>query len=156
MFQFNNGLTKLTPELCPDPTIEKTKHPVVEIDEMWHFVEKKQNKLWIWKVLDKFTGHLVHYECGNCSASSVSKIIENLSKRGVIFYHTDGYSAYRKVIDPERLYQGKDQTHLIESNNARMRHYFARFKRRTCVVSRKVARVIQAIRIFSAKISGYI
>ena len=85
MFQFNNGLTKLTPELCPDPTIEKTKHPVVEIDEMWHFVEKKQNKLWICKVLDKFTGHSVHYECGNRSTSSVSKIIENLSKRVLYF-----------------------------------------------------------------------
>jgi len=118
--------------------------------------KKKQAKLWIWKVLDKFTGDLIHYECGNRSASSVSKIVESLSQRGVIFYHTDGYNAYQRVIQPNRLYQGKDQTHLIESNNARMRHYFARFKRKTCVVSRKIERVIQAIRIFSAKIKGLI
>ena len=32
---------QLTLELCPDPTAENTKHPVVEIDEMWHFVQKK-------------------------------------------------------------------------------------------------------------------
>ena len=126
--------------------IENIKHPVVEIDEMWHFVQKKQAKLWIWKVLDKFTGDLIYYECGNHSASSVSNIVTNLSNCGVIFYHTDGDNAYRKIIEPSRLYQGKDQTHLIESNNARMRHYFARFKRKTCVVSRKIERVIQAIR----------
>lgn len=49
--------------------------------------------------------------------------------------------ALRRGLAGGRHCIGKDQTRRIESNNARQRHWFARFRRRTCVVSKSVAMV---------------
>ena len=48
-----------------------------------------------------------------------------------------------------RHYIGKDQTQRSESNNARQRHWFARFRRRTCVVSRSVEMVDATMALFA-------
>jgi hypothetical protein len=46
------------------------------------------------------------------------------------------FRAYAELIPPEFLEQSKAETHLIESNNMPQRHWFARFRRKSCVVSR--------------------
>src|SRR4051795_8974974 len=43
-------------ERCPKPEPTAGRAVVVEIDEVWHFVQKKASKLWIWKALDRGTG----------------------------------------------------------------------------------------------------
>jgi len=51
-------------------------------------------------------------------------------------YFADRYDGYAEIIPPEMLIQTKAETHGIERNNSQQRHWFARFRRRTCVVSR--------------------
>ena len=46
--------------------------------------------------------------------------------------------------------QSKAETHLIESNNMPQRHWFARFRRKTCVVSR-CARMVDLTTMLYAK-----
>jgi insertion element IS1 protein InsB len=48
-----------------------------------------------------------------------------------------------------RHHIGKDQMQRSESNNARQRHWLARFRRRTCVVSRSVAMVDASMALFA-------
>jgi len=36
---------------------------VIELDEMWHFLQRKTNKVWIWKAYDRGTGRLVAACC---------------------------------------------------------------------------------------------
>jgi hypothetical protein len=43
----------------PEPT---GRTIVLELDEMWHYVKKKRQKLWIWKALDRKTGQLLDGE----------------------------------------------------------------------------------------------
>jgi transposase-like protein len=38
---------------------------VLELDEMWHYLKKKRGKLWLWKALDRDTGQLLDWECGD-------------------------------------------------------------------------------------------
>ena len=45
---------------------------------------------------------------------------------------------------------GKDETGAIERVNSRLRHGFARFRRRTCVVSKAIAMVDVTIALFAA------
>jgi transposase-like protein len=40
----------------PEPT---GRTIVLELDEMWHYVKEKRQKLWIWKALDWETGQLL-------------------------------------------------------------------------------------------------
>ena len=49
---------------------------------------------------------------------------------------TDGLRIYDQVIDDDCLIQNKGTTRQIERNNSNTRHYFARFNRKTKVVSR--------------------
>jgi insertion element IS1 protein InsB len=47
-------------------------------------------------------------------------------------------------------YIGKDQTVAIERVNSRLRHWFARFRRRTCVVSKALDMVNVTLALFAA------
>jgi transposase-like protein len=48
-------------EAKPEPT---GKIVVLALDEMWHYLKKKRQKLWIWEALDRDTGQLLDRECG--------------------------------------------------------------------------------------------
>ena len=70
---------------------------------------------------------------------------------------TDDWAPYDAALPVGRHDIGKslprtrsgDQTQRSESNNARQRHWFARFRRRTCVVSRSVAMVEATMALFA-------
>ena len=63
-------------------------------------------------------------------------------------YCTDDWAAYVEAIPQGRLYVGKEETHGIERDHARQRHWLARFRRRTCVVSRAIRMVEASIALF--------
>ena len=63
-------------------------------------------------------------------------------------YCTDDWAAYAELIPQGRLYVGKDQTHGIERDHSRQRHWLARFRRRTCVVSKAERMVDASIALF--------
>jgi insertion element IS1 protein InsB len=48
-----------------------------------------------------------------------------------------------------QLYTGKDETHGIERDNARQRHWLARFRRRSIVVSKAKRMVDVSIALFA-------
>ena len=52
--------------------------------------------------------------------------------------------------DPRKnkLIQSKAETHIIESQNCRVRHYLARFKRKTLCYSKSVAMVNLTLLLF--------
>ncbi len=62
---------------------------------------------------------------------------------------SDDHAPYDAALPAGRHYIGKDQTQAIESNNARQRHWLARFRRRTCVVSRSAAMVDATMALFA-------
>ena len=64
-------------------------------------------------------------------------------------YCADGWEAYADLIPAGQLYVGKDQTHGIERDHARQRHWLARFRRRSIVVSKAVRMVDASIALFA-------
>ena len=55
----------LAKKQAPKPSLAPRTQVVLELDEMWHYIQKKKNKLWIWKALDRNTGYLIDWECGD-------------------------------------------------------------------------------------------
>jgi insertion element IS1 protein InsB len=86
------------------------------------FPQKKRHKLWIWKALDRDTGHLLDWECGRRDAATLKKLIDRLAPWEVTFYCTDHWPVYAVVIPPERLRMSKARTDGIERNHGRQRH----------------------------------
>jgi insertion element IS1 protein InsB len=52
--------------------------------------------------------------------------------------YADHWEAYRQFFPHNKLTQSKKNTHQIERNNGRQRHWLARFKRRSLVVTRSL------------------
>jgi IS1 family transposase len=100
------------------------------------FYQVKKNKFWVWKAYCRDTRQLIDWECGRRDNATFRRLYERLSAWNVDIYFADGWNAYSDIIPPEMLIQTKAETHLIESNNAPQRHWFARFRRKTVCVSR--------------------
>ena len=64
-------------------------------------------------------------------------------------YCADDWAAYQLAIPSGRLFVGKEQTHGIERDHARQRHWLARFRRRSIVVSKTLRMVDASIALFA-------
>ncbi len=122
---------------------------VIVVDEMWHYLGRKANKLWIWTAIDRDTGRLVDWECGGRDAITFVQLLRRLQRWGVRLFCTDDYVVYESELTAGRHYQGKDMTVEAERTHSRLRHWLARFRRRTCVVSRSKDMVDRSIALFA-------
>jgi insertion element IS1 protein InsB len=111
-------------------------------------LEKNADKLWVWKARDRASGRVVDWECGRRDAATLSRLLERVERWNPRLYCTDDWAAYAELIPQGRLYVGKDQTHGIERDHSRQRHWLARFRRRTCVVSKAKRMVDASIALF--------
>ncbi len=136
-------------EHAKPPEPQETGAVVLELDEMWHYLKKKKQKLWIWKALCRDTGELIAWECGHRDKATLQKLVQRLEKWSVKLVYTDDWQVYRSVFPKDKLVQTKKETHGIERNNCRMRHWFGRFKRKSIIVSKSVEMVNITVALFA-------
>ncbi|MCL1886106.1 MAG: IS1 family transposase [Dehalococcoidia bacterium] len=98
------------------------------------FFGVKKNKVWVWKAYCRTTGQLVDWECGDRSSATLAKMLERLKCSDVAVFFADGWESYAELIEPKMLVQTKAETHGIERNNFRQRHWCGRFRRKICIV----------------------
>jgi hypothetical protein len=71
---------------------------VMELDELWHFVGSKANKLWIWLAFCRDTGQVVDWECGGRDQATLDKLLDRLKAWKVRLYCTDSYICYDQAV----------------------------------------------------------
>jgi IS1 family transposase/transposase-like protein len=120
----------------PEPVVN-TEIAEVSIDEMWHFINKKKRKVWIWRAVDRSNNRTIGWAIGNRDADTFRPLYEKL-KNYVKHYYTDKYDVYKEIIPSEQLTQSKKYTIGIEQNNSNVRHYLGRMTRRTKVVTKSI------------------
>jgi insertion element IS1 protein InsB len=111
--------------------------------------QKKSRKLWIWKALDRDTGQLLDWECGHRDQRTFKKWYKRLKQWNVQIYCTDEYQVYSAIIPERRLVMSKRETRGIERNHTPNRHWFARFKRKSIVVSKSLEMVDLTMALFA-------
>ncbi len=134
---------------APKQTLTPGTTVCLELDEMWHYIGNKKNKLWIWKALDRNTGYLIDWECGGRDKQTLEKLTARLSTLNAKIYYTDKWQVYESVLPAVKHVQDKAETHRIERNNGRMRHWFGRFKRKSIIVSKSIEMVDLTIALFA-------
>ncbi len=72
---------------------------------------------------------------GGRDDATCRRLLDKVGLTGKTFVTEDG-EGYHRVIPPDQLFTGKDLTFPIEQDNSNVRHYLARFRRRTKVVSK--------------------
>jgi insertion element IS1 protein InsB len=90
---------------------------VIELDEMWPFLQRKDNKVWIWKAFDRTTGRLVDWECGGRDERTFRRLFDRLGRWKVRLFCSDNYGVYPRVLGVGSHYQGKGETVALERNN---------------------------------------
>jgi insertion element IS1 protein InsB len=99
------------------------------------FRKWQKNKRWLWRAFDPIDGRTLAWVLGQRDDATCRKLLDKIGLRGKTFV-TDDWEGYHRCIPEDQLFTGKDLTFGIEQDNSNIRHYLARFRRRSKVTSR--------------------
>ena len=125
----------------------------IELDEMWSYVGNKENKKWIWLVIDRVSGQIVGFHVGGRTRNDAKKLWKSLPGvyRQCAVCYTDYWESYEKVIPACRHRasgKGSGQTNRIERFNCTLRQRVSRLVRKTLSFSKIIDHHIRAIKYF--------
>ncbi len=89
------------------------------------------------------------WECGGRDKVTCQRLLERLTRWRTRLYCADDDAVYDVLLPVGQLHTGKAETHSIERDNARQRHWLARLRRRSIVVSIAKRMVDVSIALFA-------
>lgn len=122
----------------------------IQCDEMWSFVDSKENTMWIWLGIDQDSREIVGCYVGSRDREGAKGLWDSLPPvyRQCAVCYTDFWSAYKKIFPSKRHKPvGKEtgKTNYIERFNLTMRQRVSRLVRKTLSFSKKVENHVGAI-----------
>ncbi len=124
----------------------------LEADEIWSYVENKENKKWIWYVMNRQNRQIIGLHVGGRTKEDAKLLLEsvpNVFKQHSMFY-TDLWESYN-ILDPKQhIASGKEQgnTNHIERFNNTVRQRCSRLVRKTLSFSKSEENHLGAIKYF--------
>lgn len=155
LLQFINEIIQELPENL-NATLTSTQElevAVIELDEQWSYVGKKDNQQWLWLAFHSKTRQVLAMHVGKRTKQAAECLLEKLPadlKKKAIFY-TDKFSVYYEVIPwMQHCPVGKEsgKTSYIERFNNTLRQRCSRLVRKTLSFSKKLANHIGMIKYF--------
>ena len=114
---------------------------VLELDEVWSFVFRKSEQVWIWLALCRRTRQIVAWMPGPRDHITLRQLWDKIPdsyKAGTCF--TDFWASYSQVIPPEQHHAGgkeAGETNHIERFNCTLRQSVPRLVRQTLSFSKR-------------------
>ena len=108
--------------------------------------EREKNKVRVWRAYDPVARRTLAWELGGRDDATCRRLLDKVGIEGRIFL-TDDWEGFHRLIPAEQLFTGKDLTFPIEQDNSNIRHYLARFRRRSKVTSRARHMVNSSLRL---------
>src|SRR6202167_5713182 len=131
----------------PEPST-KAEVVVVTLDEMWHFVKTRLRNSGFGEPMTLLLGEPSPWFLVAVGDATCKHLLNKVGVEGKTFA-TDDWEGYHRLIPQSQLFTGKDLTVPIEQDNSNIRHFLARFRRRTKVVSNAVEIVLDlSLRIY--------
>ena len=137
--------------------VEVTDKPkgrlTIQCDEMWSFVQNKDNKQWIWLAIDQNTKECIGAYVGSRDRVGAQGLWDSLPAvyRQCAVAYTDFWASYEEVFPSTRHKAvGKEtgKTNHIERFNNTLRQRISRLVRKTLSFSKKLKNHIGAIWYF--------
>ena len=97
-----------------DPKIEED---IEEIDEMWHFINKK-NKKWIFKAFDRARKRVIVWVVGKRNSQTIQRLYEKLKHLKKCIFYTDHWKGFKQVLPANKHVIEKKHTIAIEQDNS--------------------------------------
>jgi len=140
-------------ETLVKPDANDPQSKVMEIDELWSFVDNKGNKIWIWVALCRKTRQIVARAVGDRSEKTCRELWNTVPveyREGHCF--TDFWQAYQLVIPEDQLTQVGKETgetaHVVERWNCTLRQRIGHFVRKTLSFSKSIFMHIVCLDLF--------
>ena len=86
------------------------------------------------------------WQLGGRDDETCQKLIDKVGLKGNNFV-TDDWEGFHRLIPANQLFTGKDLTFPIEQDNGNIRHYLARFRRRSKCTSRSILMVHNSLKL---------
>jgi IS1 family transposase len=139
-------------ETLAEPDPDDPESTVLELDELWSFVLKKERKAWVWVAQSRQTRQIVAYVIGDRSERPCRQLWERIPTRYRDGYcYTDFWEAYQAVMPEEQhTAAGKESgyTAHIERWNNTLRQRLARFVRKALSFSKSWKMHEACLRLF--------
>jgi IS1 family transposase len=126
---------------------------LLEADEIWSFVGKKENKRWLWLILERRTRQIIALHIGDRSQRSAetlwAKVPPAVKVQALVL--TDQWEAYGLAIPSEQhtaCSKKSGQVSLIERFNCTLRQRVSRLVRKSLSFSKSDWFHLEAIRYF--------
>lgn len=125
---------------------------VLELDEVWSFVGRKRNPVWIWLALCRRTRQIVGWWYGPRDTHSCWSLWHNIPepyKRGLCY--SDLHASYARIVPAEQhepCTKQEGQTNHIERFNLTLRQSVGRLVRKALSFSKKLLPHIQSLMLF--------
>ena len=120
---------------------------IVQIDEMWHFVDGKKTRFGSGRAFDPVARRTLAWELGGRDDADLPATARQGRRRGQCLSDRRLGRGFHRLIPAEQLFTGKDLTFPIEQDHSDVRHHLARFRRRSKVTSRARHMVDGALRL---------
>ena len=101
----------------------------------------------MWTAVDRESKELVGYEVGTRETKYFERLSRKISHIESKKYASDKYEAYN-LIDPRKRLIGKAHTYTVERMNRLLRHYLARFRRKTYCWSKSLSMINDSVLLF--------
>ena len=89
-----------------------------------------KNYRWIWIAIDRLAKQYISFVCGDRNSHTEARLRDKIVELTVGQFFSDHWKAYAELFPKDKLKQTKAETFSIEGYNCKVRHYFARFKRK--------------------------
>jgi IS1 family transposase len=109
-----------------------------EVDEMWSFVQSKQQQRWLWWEIDHASGRILAYVLATHEDAAFLQLQALLEPFGIMQFYRDGWGAYERHIAPVFHTVGKRYTQKIERKHLTLRTRIKRLARKTICFSKTI------------------
>ena len=108
----------------------------------------------MWLAVDRAGKKVLGFTLGDRSCRTGKRLYGLLSGLEVASYYTDYWPAYDSILRAEHHVKSKAETYTVEGMNSLLRHYLARFKRRTKCYSKSVVMVEYSLNLLLNKLAA--
>ncbi len=109
-----------------------------EMDEMWSFVQSKQQQRWLWHAIDHASGKILAYVLAPHEDAAFVQLKALLQPFGITQFFTDGWGSYQRYLDQQVHTIGKFNTQKIERKHLTLRTRIKRLARKTICFSKSI------------------
>ena len=112
---------------------------------------KKKKKAWIWLAVNRSSGVIIDFVIGTKGVKTGKELWNKIKDIDCEKYCSDYWEAYQKFLPKDKHIQTKAETFTVEGMNNQLRHYIARFHRKTRCYSKNTEMIENTILLFMNK-----